>query len=130
MLFKGGGLVTLGMPPPKRPCNNSRTVNIFTVIPGGCHSKKKIVTLLLLPVSDQPIINDWSRWFAISRLPPICSPSFNFTGGVGGGKKLNLNVQNNFAESHTETTTLMKSGHNSLSLIRSNKSSPPVMLKM
>jgi len=45
---------------------------------------------LLLPVSDQPIINDWSRWFAISRLSPICSPSFNFTGGVGGGKKTKL----------------------------------------
>jgi hypothetical protein len=24
--------------------------------------------------------NDWSMWFAISSLPPICSPSFLFYG--------------------------------------------------
>jgi hypothetical protein len=26
--------------------------------------------------------NDWSRWVAISGLPPICTPSFSFKGGV------------------------------------------------
>jgi hypothetical protein len=27
--------------------------------------------------------NDWSMWFAIRGLPPICSPSFSLRGGVG-----------------------------------------------
>jgi hypothetical protein len=26
--------------------------------------------------------NDWSKWFVISSLPPICCPSFSFIGGV------------------------------------------------
>jgi hypothetical protein len=30
--------------------------------------------------------NDWSRWFAISSLPPICSPSLSCMGGVEGEK--------------------------------------------
>jgi hypothetical protein len=31
--------------------------------------------------------NDWSKWFAISSLPPICSPSFSLMGEVW--KKVN-----------------------------------------
>jgi len=31
--------------------------------------------------------NDRFRWFAISNLPPICSPSFSFDGWVLGEKK-------------------------------------------
>jgi hypothetical protein len=27
--------------------------------------------------------NDWSRWFAISNLPPIYIPSFSIRGGSG-----------------------------------------------
>jgi len=54
---------------------------------------------------------------------PFAAPVLILQVGLGEAKKLNLNVQNNFGELHTETT-LMKSGHNSLSLIRSNKSSP------
>jgi hypothetical protein len=48
-------------------------------------------------------IVDWSRWFAISSLPPICSPNFSFMGEVG--KQLvtqNLDVRNIFEGSHTE----------------------------
>jgi hypothetical protein len=37
---------------------------------------------LPLSISDSPIINDWSRWFAISSSPPICYPSFSVMAGV------------------------------------------------
>ncbi len=36
--------------------------------------------------------NDWSRWFAISSPPRICSSSYNFIGGVAQKKQLNLDI--------------------------------------
>jgi hypothetical protein len=52
-------------------------------------------------VSDWPLHNDWSRWFAISSSPPISC--FSSVGGVAKKiKKLNLDVKNIFSGSHTE----------------------------
>jgi hypothetical protein len=44
--------------------------------------------------------NDWSRWFAISSLQPLCT--FSFMGEFGRKKSLNLSVRNIFPMSHTE----------------------------
>ncbi len=44
--------------------------------------------------------NDWSRCFAITYLRPICSPSVSLWAGLEK-KKLNLDMKNNFARSHT-----------------------------
>jgi hypothetical protein len=42
------------------------------------------VITMLLPGSDSLIHNDWSRWVAISGLPPICTtPSFTLVLWVG-----------------------------------------------
>jgi hypothetical protein len=46
-----------------------------TAKPTTCHIN--MMQLLLPIVSDWPI-----RWFSISSLPPIYSPSFSFMGGV------------------------------------------------
>ncbi len=38
--------------------------------------------------------NDWCRWFAISSLPPICSPSLILWVSLEKSIKLNLDVRN------------------------------------
>ncbi len=46
--------------------------------------------------------NDWSRWFAISSSPPICSSTLSFYGwGYKKNKQLKLDMKNIFAGSHT-----------------------------
>jgi len=46
--------------------------------------------------------NYWSRWFAISSLPPICSPSFSFMGEVGNKYITKLRSENLFSWADTE----------------------------
>ncbi len=59
----------------------------------------------LLPISHWPNHYDWSRWFAISSLPPISSPSFTtFMGGVAKKEITKLGRENLFLLGHILST--------------------------
>ncbi len=47
--------------------------------------------------------NNWSRWFAISSLSPVCSPNFSCMAEDGIKKKTKLGCEKIFiARSHTK----------------------------
>ncbi len=48
-----------------------------------CNKRSQIVFIELLPVCELARQFDWSKWVAISSLPPICTPSSTLMGGIG-----------------------------------------------
>jgi hypothetical protein len=62
--------------------NCEKSHNSFQSLGGAPEQSNNSICWLLL-VSNWLESFDWSKWFAISSLPPTCSPSFSFMGGVG-----------------------------------------------
>jgi hypothetical protein len=58
-----------------------------TAKPNTCQRKFNKYDLTAAPRFWSTNHNDWSKWFAISNLPPICSSSFSCIDGVGKKKK-------------------------------------------
>ncbi len=54
-----------------------------------CHEEecKKWDLIIDHSLRDSPNHNDWSSWFAIGSLPPICNPNFSFVSEIGKEKK-------------------------------------------
>jgi hypothetical protein len=49
--------------------------------------------------------NNWSRWFVISSLPPICCSGFSCIGGVAKEYITKLGCKKLFSQSHILSTT-------------------------